>query len=637
MKILSLQINNFMTIGDAEIELNDRGLVLIQGQNLDDTSADSNGAGKTTLLDALCWAFYGVTSAGHKADTVINRTFGKNCRVKVVIQDDGNEYAIIRHRKHEECKNRVKVLSEKGDITRGTDKLTDEFIEKLVGSSKDVFLASVYASQENFVSLPDLSDRALKEIVEEAAGITRLTNAYLAACKNYNLHSNQHDLLLAVLTPLTSKRELIVDSINDLESLIVLWGEEQEETVAELSLGISAMQDKITELTASKALAYPLATLDGKLTDLKTELDSIKCYESAVNECTTALNDVTYKQKAFITTAKAEKQRYLRAVEQANKTLDQAGVPCSECGKPYELAELESIKANKTKAARSIADAALAAKAQAVALDDEIAAKNVALVEAKAALPDASTLLKKIERVQSLRQTLLDTQQVIATHNENIKKSMAEMDKLSTAINPHTSQYEKKQQQLTDVNVDIDNKQREISKSDANLKILDAARSVFAPKGVRNHILTAVTPFLNARTAHYLGTLSDGNLHALWQTTDLTSKGEIRDKFVITATNNLGADFFGALSGGEKRKVRLATALALQDLVASRATKNIELFIGDEIDNALDGSGLERLMGILTEKARERGTVMIISHQQLKSWITDVVTVVKENGFSTLQ
>ncbi|TOJ96769.1 chromosome segregation protein SMC, partial [Vibrio parahaemolyticus] len=70
----------------------------------------------------------------------------------------------------------------------------------------------------------------------------------------------------------------------------------------------------------------------------------------------------------------------------------------------------------------------------------------------------------------------------------------------------------------------------------------------------------------------------------------------------------------------EKRKVRLATALALQDLVSSRASKPIELWIGDEIDDAVDVSGLERLMTVLEEKAKEKGTVLIVSHNQLSDW-----------------
>jgi DNA repair exonuclease SbcCD ATPase subunit len=70
--------------------------------------------------------------------------------------------------------------------------------------------------------------------------------------------------------------------------------------------------------------------------------------------------------------------------------------------------------------------------------------------------------------------------------------------------------------------------------------------------------------------------------------------------------------------------------------VASRANKPIDLFIADEIDHALDESGLERLMGVLEEKSRTKGTVLVISHNSLSDWIRQSVTVIKSGGRSTL-
>ncbi|HBQ8820985.1 TPA: exonuclease, partial [Klebsiella pneumoniae] len=132
----------------------------------------------------------------------------------------------------------------------------------------------------------------------------------------------------------------------------------------------------------------------------------------------------------------------------------------------------------------------------------------------------------------------------------------------------------------------------------------------------------------------YLSTMSDGNISAVWSTMDTTKKGEIRDKFNIAVEKAGFSKDFRGLSGGEKRKVRLACALALQDMVANRASKSIQLFIGDEIDDALDSAGLERLMGILEAKARERGTVMIVSHKEMKSWFRETVTLEIKEGRS---
>ena len=60
--------------------------------------------------------------------------------------------------------------------------------------------------------------------------------------------------------------------------------------------------------------------------------------------------------------------------------------------------------------------------------------------------------------------------------------------------------------------------------------------------------------------------------------------------------------------------------------------------MGDEIDNALDAAGIERLTTILQEKAAERGTVFIISHTDLKDWVPQVMRVTKTGrGQSTIE
>ncbi|CAN0505764.1 unnamed protein product, partial [Ectocarpus sp. 8 AP-2014] len=43
--------------------LDERGVVLLRGSNLDDSGADSNGAGKTTLAMSALWALAGVVDA----------------------------------------------------------------------------------------------------------------------------------------------------------------------------------------------------------------------------------------------------------------------------------------------------------------------------------------------------------------------------------------------------------------------------------------------------------------------------------------------------------------------------------------------------------------------------------------------
>ncbi|MCY1303060.1 hypothetical protein D9M70_527490 [compost metagenome] len=172
-------------------------------------------------------------------------------------------------------------------------------------------------------------------------------------------------------------------------------------------------------------------------------------------------------------------------------------------------------------------------------------------------------------------------------------------------------------------------KEAELGEIAAQCALLADAVKVFSPAGVRAHILDTVTPYLNERTSEYLGVLTDGDTQATWSTLQSGAKGALKEKFNIAVQSGTGGSSFGLLSGGEKRKVRLACAMALQDMVASRATKPINIFVADEIDHALDEAGLERLMGILNTKAKERGTVLVVSHNSLADWIDQAITVTK--------
>ncbi|MGK7831140.1 AAA family ATPase, partial [Acinetobacter baumannii] len=87
MEFLTLKINNFLTIGEARLDLANRGLLLVQGENKDNSSADSNGSGKSSIVDALCWCLYGTTARDVTGDLVINKTAKKDCAVELTIHD----------------------------------------------------------------------------------------------------------------------------------------------------------------------------------------------------------------------------------------------------------------------------------------------------------------------------------------------------------------------------------------------------------------------------------------------------------------------------------------------------------------------------------------------------------------------
>ncbi|HBS0570373.1 TPA: AAA family ATPase [Klebsiella pneumoniae] len=635
MKFLTLEVENFMALANAKVELDQRGLVLIQGVNAGDSSAASNGAGKSTLMNSLMWCIYGETSHGVKGDDVLSTGHEKNCRVKVTIEDEGKRYAIIRHRKHKEFKNRLIVRGEDGDMTKGKDSLTQEFVERLIGASKEVFMASIYASQEAMPDLPGMSDKNLKTIVEEAAGVDRLTKAYAIARERANAAAARME---TTKTKMDACLSLVESAQNELESAKTsseAWERDRSERLDVARADLVGAEVTLTEVEMElRSLPEQIRDTENAIGKEREKLASKEEHDAKLVKVRGAITDIRASIRITENTQKEAMQRARALKVKAEEVNTKVGEPCPTCGKAYCVEDLSTVKESFVEQARSEISQAQAS-ATSVAKYQEHLEKALKIESALvASTPDVSAIISRIERLTKELGTLRHREKEVVAVEALVARARSEVDRITKETNPFLAVIKRHEESLAANKSNYGVLKTELKNIQEQALLLDKARQVYSPAGVRSHILTSVTPFLNAQTAEYLNTLSDGNIVAEWSTMESTKKGEWRDKFNISVRKIGASKTFQTLSGGEKRKVRIACSLALQDLVASRASKNIELFIGDEIDDALDTAGLERLMGILEAKARERGTVMIISHKEMKSWFRETITVEVKEGRS---
>ena len=630
---------NLLTLGEFDLELADRGLILIQGDNQDDPSAESNGAGKSSVPDVIAWVLYGITARGVSADGIVNRRAKKDAEGHVELDDDGQIYQISRYRKHSVHKNEIFVRRQTPggwvDLHKGTAPQTQEVINKIMGCSVEVFQAAVYAGQEKMPDLPAMTDKQLKVLIEEAAGVEVLEKAYALANKQATETKAAVVALQGRLDTAVNAVELANAEVKRLEAEVVSFETGRKGRAASALAGapaiaqaIETMKEELTRIDIP-ALQAERATIQNGLAARASEEAALEALRREQREAQRALDAVTFD-------AQRQKREVERLHEAIRKIDGQVGSPCGECGKPYCEHDLETARlAQQTKVKAALAELGSTA-AKFKQLKEKLQTASAKVDAYRASMTDVS---KETARLAELDKALDAGRKL----EKQIAEKASELQRLKDTaalrlkeLNPHQAQVAAAKARLEAQEKAVDElRALRHSKEDELLLHEDVAK-VFSPSGVRAHILDTITPFLNDRTADVLGALSDGNLKAVWSTLKRSAKGELKERFNIDVTNDTGAESFAGCSGGEKRKVRLATALALQDAVASRATKPINLFIGDEIDHALDESGLERLMGVLTVKARERGTVLVISHNALSDWIPDVITVTKKGGQSTL-
>lgn len=645
MKILTLEIVNFLAIGNSgRLNLDNQGLVLIQGINKDDTSASSNGVGKSSIPDALSWVNFGKTARDETGDAIVNTVAKKNCMVRVVVQSGENEYAIERYRKHATYKNQTRVLVRTAgsetevftDISKGTEKETQALIEQILGCSEEVFMAAIYCGQETAPDIPKMTDKELKLLIEEAAGVAKIESALVIARARASSNNAQ---IVSAATTLEHQKTRLLDTEERIRAAKERRAAFETDRPNRRAVHLNQAKVYLTEGTAlSKKLPEPdvhmalnveLAGINEKLADhskLVSAADAkYRLYVDAQRGLDKRQNELDSKM--------IEVQRVKKAIENAPEEMKK---PCIECGKPHTESELEEFVSHlKAKFATEAAKAKIlvaGVNEAKVNLAAALAASN----EAAALVPDVIAITGRRAKIVEFNTEASRTAERVENYKKMAKTEMANVEYVMKTPNPHDEELAIAEHRLTDLSSDITGYEINLEKLKKRQVVLDETVKVFGPAGVRAHILDTVTPFLNVQTADYLSAMSDGNITATWSTLAETSKGELREKFNIDVTNDKGAKTFKGLSGGEKRKVRLATMFALQDLVATRASNPIQLWIGDEIDDALDKSGLERLMGVLERKARERGTVLIISHNDLTDWADRTAVVVKEGGRSSV-
>jgi DNA repair exonuclease SbcCD ATPase subunit len=142
---------------------------------------------------------------------------------------------------------------------------------------------------------------------------------------------------------------------------------------------------------------------------------------------------------------------------------------------------------------------------------------------------------------------------------------------------------------------------------------------------LRRRIISRTIPFLNTRINHYTSQL--GLPHVVKFDADLSC-----------TVSEFGRDLdFGNLSAGEKKRVNTGMALAFRDVLHHLHAKSNLLLI-DELDGALDSSGIDAIVRILKEKSRDEalGIYVISHHPQIQGRLDRTLIIQKEHGFSTI-
>lgn len=307
----------------------------------------------------------------------------------------------------------------------------------------------------------------------------------------------------------------------------------------------------------------------------------------------------------------------------------------------------------------------LAAKLAPARKDLQVLTKRVAellgeqahLVDAKCpyctqAFPDAPMKLAEIEaKLETNGEKLLSTEGVVTELQTKVKEQQARLKEVQGAIqhanlkellkvrenasamraklvdlmntkNPH---YEAHEQLQTEAHCQVDTEKvdalrKRLEHQQFLLKLLTNKDSF-----LRRRIINKTIPFLNGRINEY--TVKLGLPHIVKFDADMSC-----------TVSEFGRELdFGNLSAGEKKRVNAALALAFRDVLHHLHAKTNILLI-DELDGQLDGAGIDAIIRVLKEKARDdhMGIYVISHHPNITGRLDRTMVIQKTHGFSVI-
>lgn len=615
-------ISNFLSIGQADIDLKDNGYVLVKGvNNHTEDSAISNGSGKSTVFEAIIWCLCGETLRGSKNVTNINGDDG--ALVELFFRIDSNNYHIIRSKDNSKYKTNLKLFVNDNDISgkgiRDTEKILSETLPELTSS----FIGSVIILGQGMPQkFTNNSPSGRKEVLEKLSKSDfmiedlkkRVSDRKVVLQKQLREHE---DNLLSLKSKLETQRNIILDNQNKLQNI-----ESKETYEARLKQFNQDKSDKCAERdnvenlkTVKEAEAYieslkkTRQTVESKLFEETTHLTDK--YNSVNESLSFSISELTVN--------KTKLEKYINDVENMTEICPTCHQRIEGVVKPDISKEKESLE----EVIRKIKEFEVCKKNNTDNFNkDRITLKTAADTELK-------IIQEGINKQQNIISAFEESQKVLNTSITELDKQIQECENfikvLDTKRETLQESIEEGQRVENELCTEIHRERLLSDDTEAHLSVINKFDTMLK-RDFRGYLLSNVITYIDSRAKNYTEDVFD--------TQDISFKLE---------GNNILISFQGKdyenLSGGERQKVDLIVQFSIRDMLSEYMNFSSSILVLDEIFDNLDSAGCEKVINMISKRFNDINSIYVISHhaEELNIPVDNYLTVIKNsNGVSSV-
>lgn len=597
LELNSITLHNFMSFGDATIDLKNRSYCTVKGINLNPKDqARSNGSGKSSIWSGILWALIGETIHGIKTNVVNLNTTG-GCFVTLDFNYDNHHYIITRYREYEKIGNSLKIVidgeDKSGKTLRDSQALLDQYLPDL---NRELIASVIILGQGLPYKFSSNTPSGRKELLEKLSKTDFMINDIENRIRNRlitlkNIQRTQEDELLQ----LDTKRELNEKNLEKLKNEYAALNVPQD-----FESAIEKLEGIINSLDLKKSeIEEDISDKEWKLSLLTTEYDEVNKLRSIKGN---TIVDESQKLKTAAYNKLMEVKAQLKIDRNELLRLESITDICPTCHqkivgveKPDTTPLKESIEQNKKLEAQYNEELeAIQSKLQGE-LSNALIEYDDSLEQNRSKQDNIKSEIKSLRAEQTrISNELTTNHSSLAVTKEKVYSFQARLTKLSTDISTLESDIVTEHSQLV----------HKSSLHDETLSRIELVTKMitFARRDFRGILLSGIIDYIKIKGKEYSKVIFGNDEF------DLVLDGNNID---IIYCNKV----FENLSGGEQQKVDLILQFAIRDMMCKYLDFSCNILVLDEIFDQLDSIGCERVLDLISTKLNDIESIFIISHR----------------------
>jgi DNA repair exonuclease SbcCD ATPase subunit len=674
MKLNRIILDNFITYEHLDYKFEDKPL-LVQGLNLTDENQKSNGAGKSGIATGIEFCITASNSRDVRDLELVS--YGQSeARTQLYASCDIRKESI-----HIDWAIKVKGSNKLTLSIKSYDDEWEEVSFSNVNDGKKYILAWFAISKEDLFNYYIINKSRFKSFFkssnkEKVDLINRFSDAsIISGLENINNDNLEDEARFkqSELDKNAGKVEMIKDQIESEKNRD--FKEELADQIEDFDMDIKTAKEDIIELNGD------IEKEKGELVIIEDEIEvEIRLYSAINND----LDDANRELKDFSATdygPKIEKlESKLDGIEAGADEVENeqteweikstkvkeliskiniklvGQITCPSCKHDFVLdGDIDELKKNKISASDMISkidDKIGDCKSKLKDCEDKIESIETKLSkieesqdkdkqEKRSLLADIDAILVKSRNSKSnlanlergkerFRVNLFDIEQDIKKCNETIKENEAKISDLKLGNNK--SLITTLENDLGSLEVTRTQYQIELETINDEIYLRNQWKNNFKQfRGFLANQSLEVIQFHCNRYLHDMGS----DLTIVMEGYKMLANGSVKDEITSKVLRSGVDRSFSSFSGGEQGRLLFASILANRHMInKTHPYGGLDFLSVDEIFEGVDGIGLKHL---IKSASNLNITAMIITHVTDENASSDVLTIVKENGVSTIK